>query len=421
MSDESRDTPATLLRAEGVTPRSVDLHRSAGIDILRGLCVLLVTLHHIHLRFRGYKFDVKALLPEPIAKVAFWSGYFSVITFFVISGFLITNLSLRRWTSLGRIPLREFYWLRFTRIFPCLFLLVALLSVLHLAEAGQFVIPPARASLGRAVLAALTFHVNWLEGRHGYLPGAWDVLWSLSVEEVFYLSFPVVCLVVRREHWLLVPLLALIVVGPFNRMALAGQVPWEEYAYLSGMDGIAFGCLAALATNRGRLNRHASRSMMALGVAAVLSIVVFRRLPMTLALHHLGLGISVLEFGVAMILIALSQGAGRSLLTRGTGLLRTIGRSSYEIYLTHMLVILGLMPLIAELKPKSSWLLYWYAALLTSSVAFGWLVNRLYSEPLNRALRSLYPSSAAGVFPGGAERVPRPEARVVEDVPPGHA
>jgi peptidoglycan/LPS O-acetylase OafA/YrhL len=92
-----------------------------------------VALHHIHLRFKLNRFDVKALLPDPVAQVVFWSGYFAVITFFVISGFLITSLSLRRWASLGRIPWQQFYWLRCARIAPCLLLLVSLLSVLHLA------------------------------------------------------------------------------------------------------------------------------------------------------------------------------------------------------------------------------------------------------------------------------------------------
>ena len=70
----------------------------------------------------------------------------AVIAFFVISGFLITNLSLRRWGSLERVDVRQFYWMRFARIAPCLLLLVALLSFLHLVEAQGFVINPDRSS-----------------------------------------------------------------------------------------------------------------------------------------------------------------------------------------------------------------------------------------------------------------------------------
>lgn len=382
---EQPTRPATLA--------SVEPQRSAGIDVLRGVCVLLVTLHHIHLRFKFNDVAVKELLPEPVARVVFWSGYFAVITFFVISGFLITSVSLRRWVSLGKLSWRQFYWLRFARIAPCLVLLVVGLSALHLAQVTGFVIAPERASLGRAVLAALTFHVNWLEGHHGYLPGAWDVLWSLSVEEVFYLAFPVLCLLLRDVRGLLLPLLALIIIGPFNRTALAGRDPWEDYAYLSCMDGIALGCLAALLAARlpQRLGLGVSRSMMALGVAAVSLIVVFRSLPLSRGLHEVGLGVSVLELGVALILIALSRGVGSTLLARGTGAIRAVGRCSYEIYLSHMLVVLGLVPFIVESKPAGSRILIGYALLLILSVALGWVVNTVYSEPLNRALRSRRP------------------------------
>ena len=362
--------------------------RSAGIDILRGMCALLVVLHHIHLRFKLNDFDVVTLLPRPLSPVVFHSGHFSVITFFVISGFLITTLSLRRWTSLDRIDWRQFYRLRFARIAPLLLLLIAVLSVLHLAQAPGFVINPERASLGRAVLAALTFHVNWLEGHHGYLPGTWDILWSLSVEEVFYLAFPVMCLLCRNPRWLLAPLLALIVIGPFYRTSITGQEPWDEYAYLACMDGIAFGCLAALLTARFRPGPNALRWMMALGLSMVLLIVVFRDLAASFGLHKIGLGLTVLEIGVALILIALSQGIGSTILTRGTGFIRMVGRSSYELYMTHMLVVLAPMPLIVKWQPAGATIPLIYITMLALSIALGWIVHKVYSEPMNRILRS---------------------------------
>jgi peptidoglycan/LPS O-acetylase OafA/YrhL len=368
-------------------------HRSAGIDVLRGICVLLVVLHHIHLRFKFNHFDVDHLLPAPVGRVAFWSGYFSVIAFFVISGFLITSLSLRRWGSLDRIDIEQFYRLRFARIAPCLLALLALLSMLHFVEAKGFVIDPQRSSLGRALVAALTFHVNWLEGHYGYLSGAWDVLWSLSVEEAFYLLFPLVCLWGRQERWLPVLLLALIVIGPVNRVLLAGQDPWADYAYLSCADGLAFGCLAALLASRIRLGTAMLRLMMSIGAAFVVLIVVLRELPLVSVLHEVGIGISVLEMGVAMLLVAISGGIGTAVFAKGTGLIRLVGRSSYEIYLTHMLVLLGLMPLIVRLQPGMSWIAAWHAALLVLSVALGWIVSTVYSEPLNEMLRTRKASS----------------------------
>jgi peptidoglycan/LPS O-acetylase OafA/YrhL len=109
--------------------------------------------------------------------------------------------------------------------------------------------------LGRALIAALTFHINWLEAQRGYLPGSWDILWSLSVEEVFYLGFPLVCRLaggsfgrwVGRGNLLMVILLGFVVMGPFARTVLTrGNEVWREVSYLGGMDAIAMGCLTAL-------------------------------------------------------------------------------------------------------------------------------------------------------------------------------
>jgi hypothetical protein len=62
--------------------------------------------------------------------------------------------------------------LRLARIAPCLLLLLVLLSILHVAGIGGFTIDPQRTTLGCALVAALTLHVNWLEGHRGYLPVA---------------------------------------------------------------------------------------------------------------------------------------------------------------------------------------------------------------------------------------------------------
>jgi peptidoglycan/LPS O-acetylase OafA/YrhL len=365
--------------------------RELGIDVLRGLAVLLVVLHHIHIRFRIQGYDVATLLPRRVGSVLFWSGHYSVIVFFVISGFLITSLSLRRWGTLGQVPIGAFYHLRAARILPCLLLLLCVLSVLHLAQVQGFTIPPERASLGRALVAALGFHMNWLEGHHGYLPANWDVLWSLSVEETFYLLFPLMCLLLRREKWMLWPLLALIVAGPFNRVSLEGQAPWEDYHWLSGMDGIAFGCIAAWVSRRRPLSPFVLRVLAVCGLGLVLLIEVCRPWATALGLTTTGLNVTALELGTALLLIAIAGGVGRTVLASRTGWLRLAGRCSYEIYLTHMFVVLGLMPVFRALfpvQPTQRWpFAATYGAMLVLSVLLGWLLARYFSEPMNRMLR----------------------------------
>lgn len=364
--------------------------RLPGVDVLRGLAVLLVLLHHIHLRFEFNDYDTDGWLPHAWNQLFWWSGYQAVIAFFVISGFLITRLSISRWGPLGHIHIRAFYALRVARIAPCLLLLLPVLSALHLAGARDFTISPEVASLGRALLAALTFHVNYLEGHHGYLPGGWDILWSLSIEETFYLLFPLICAVVRSERLLVVPLLCLIVAGPISRTLLAEQDPWGDYAYFSCMDGIAFGCLAALACARWRIPAWMSRAVLPAGAAGAIFVLVMRETMARIGLTKLGLHITLLELSVALMLLAFGTGLGNRAAAFGTGWLRRIGHHSYETYLFHMIVVLGLMNLLVRTRTTSHVLPVWFAAMLLLSLGLGEIVARRYSEPLNRQLRARY-------------------------------
>lgn len=357
--------------------------------MLRGLSVVLVVLHHIHLRFKFNRYPVNDVLAETLNQVLFWSGYYAVITFFVISGFLITSLSIRRWNALASIDAFRFYGMRMARILPCLFLILLVLSTLHLLQVQGFVMDPEKASLGRGLVAALTFHLNWLEGQRGWLPGAWDVMWSLSVEEVFYLLFPLVCLFVRSEKRLLLPLLVLIVLGPINRAIYAGQEPLASYAYLSCMDGMAFGCLAALICARVTMSKRVLRASLVLGaVIAILVLTLCNSNDSQAGLARFGLNVTALEVGVALMLIPLGKGIGNRAMEHGTSRLRAIGRWSYEIYLFHMLPILGLMLWFKQDERSGLAIVSMYVVMLLTSIALGFVISRYFSEPLNRRLRA---------------------------------
>ena len=372
-------------------PDSVGASRLAGVDVLRGLCVLLVLLNHIKLRFLLNQLPVPDALPTRMEQVLFWSGHYAVVVFFVISGFLITGLSLRRWGSLASVDIGSFYRLRFARIAPCLLLLLVILTALHLAGASDFVIRPERASLGRALLAALTFHVNWLEGHHGYLPGGWDVLWSLSVEEAFYLVFPLAAVLLRSERLFLLVLAALVIIGPCNR-ALLGDTepyPWWGYAYFSCTDAIAFGCIAALVAHHRLLGPRGLRMALVAGsLISLLTIVLCKENDDGGGVARFGFYLTVLEFGIALMVVAFGNGVGNAAMAGGTRWLRMIGRSSYEIYLFHMLVVFGLMALIRRMHPAARTFPLWYAAMLGGSILLGYVVARHFSEPLNRRIRA---------------------------------
>lgn len=376
--------------------------RVPGIDVLRGLCILAVILHHINLRIRLQNTPIGHLLSPKTHSVLFWSGYYGVRAFFVISGFLIAGWSLKRWGSLDKLSLRQFYAMRFARIVPCLVGLLALLALLDRLGAPRFVINTQHTSLPRALLAALTFHSNWLEARTGYLPAAWDVLWSLSVEEVFYLFFPLLCRGLRKQMLLICLLSGFVILGPFARTVLTHNELWKDYGYLACMDGIALGCLAAIVAGKFKFTDKASLALGLSGAAVCILIVVFRGTPVRiLGLYEPGLDVTVLGLGTSLLLIALQQRFEKYARPGHwcTSPLRWFGRNSYEVYLTHMLVIWPVVGIFYHTQQPLNTAALWFIAMTALTGVLGYGIARFYSEPLNRRLRAkLLPARRAAVM-----------------------
>src|SRR5580692_6621174 len=368
------------------TIRSGTWKRLDGIDLLRGLAIFFVLMNHVNIRLLGAKVLYTKFLPAQLVHFLVWNGQLGVQIFFAVSGFLITSITLRRWGSLRQVSLRDFYRLRFARIAPLLLLLLVILSVLHFAGIHHFVVSPETGGLGRALLAALTFHINVLEAHRGYLPGNWDILWSLSVEEVFYLFFPIVCRVLGRSKLFFAILFGLVALGPFGRTLFAqGNEIWQEYSYLGGMEGIALGCLTALAVSQVRLSRRAMWIVGGSGAAIVICSLIFSWQAYVGWLGRTGLNMTVLGVGTCMFIAATTQARWRS--PRWLAPLLGIGQYSYEVYLTHMFVVFGFFGMfVAAGKPMHLVPLLFVATILVSGL-LGAVVARLYSEPMNRLLR----------------------------------
>ena len=361
--------------------------RLDGVDLLRSLAIFFVLMNHIHIRLLGAHLLYTKYLPNQLVHFFVWNGQLGVQMFFVVSGFLITSISLRRWNPLARIRLRDFYILRFARIAPLLLALLTTLSVLHFAHVEHFVVTEKIGGFPRALLAALTFHVNVLEAHRGYLPANWDILWSLSVEEMFYLFFPLVALLLGRGKWFIALLLALVALGPFGRTLWAhGNEIWSEYCYLGGMEGIAIGCLTALFVSRGQLSSVVVRITGMIGAIIVACSLIFSWQSYTGWLGRTGLNMTVLGIGTALFIIATTETHWRS--PGFLSPLLRIGQYSYEVYLTHMFVVWAFFALF--LKAGSSIGLVPVLILSTILVAgaLGFLISRFFSEPLNRKIRN---------------------------------
>jgi peptidoglycan/LPS O-acetylase OafA/YrhL len=368
--------------------RSV-LRRNSGIDLLRGLAILLVVVHHTMLRIPLRKTGAIVVVPRRLLMAL---GYEAVFIFFVVSGFLITANALHRWGSLGGMNRRAFYGRRFARIVPCLAALVLMLSGLDLLGTPSYTITNPDQSLGAAIVAAFGLHLNWYEGWTGYLPGGWDVLWSLSIEEVFYIDFPLAALLARRHLVLLAGLASSL---PFARAALASNEMWQEKAYLPGMAAIATGVLAALWV-ASRRARPATWLVSGLGVAGTLLVGAVLLIE-DLIWPVLGEAtMLLLTGGTALLIAAFHRGwAERWTSAVSAGWLRSLGRLSYEVYLTHMFVVLSLVGLFRELGSPIGLGWLWFLPAVGLSWLLGMAVAKVLSVPAEQGLRRAMVLTAA--------------------------
>lgn len=191
------------------------------LDGLRGIAILLVLGQHA--QFPGF---------------AWASGEAGVTLFFVLSGFLITTLLLEEREQTGRISLLAFYWRRAVRLLPAFGVMLGVLSVLMVAagNADQIV-----TQFGPAVF----YYANWAE--------MWQSLgisahtWSLSIEEQFYIVWPLLLgmLVIaeRPKLWLMAAIGGVFIARPIVALVFGQFV--ARHSTFTVADALLLGCLLA--------------------------------------------------------------------------------------------------------------------------------------------------------------------------------
>lgn len=271
------------------------------LDVLRALAVLAVVHHHTW----GWPFH---------------HAYQGVRLFFVISGFLITGILLRGPDDGG--SLKTFYWRRALRIFPAYYLTVAFASLVD------------PHGMSETIWWHLTYSSNVLFAVQGYyLPDVAAHFWSLSVEEQFYLFWPVL-IVFLPARWLLPAISLLMAFGLWFNLTQWSNLGLGTYVLLPGsLDALGIGAMLAIAQQRG-VRPHWIRATGLFG-SVILIIALLWGIPYAdMRLLELSLG--------PMAWAVFEASASTSALPFVLNPLRYIGRISYGIYLYHPLVLLGL-------------------------------------------------------------------------------
>ena len=304
-----------------------------GLDGVRALAVLGVLLYHGDLTWMQ-------------------GGFLGVDVFFVLSGFLITTLIVEEYSRTGRIDFKRFYLARARRLLPALLLMLVVVGML-----AAFIYRDSAASFRADAIASLFYVTNWWYvfsdtsyfeaiGRPPFLAH----LWSLAVEEQFYLIWPAVTLLLlrwrgRRGVFYVALVGALLSTAWMAFLAITNGYPQEadpSRAYFgsdSHIMGLLLGAALAMVWRPGRLSTRltagAKAVITAIGIVSLLTVIWFFWQVGEYSNFIYRGGFLVLS-GVVCVLIAAAShpGApfGRML---GSQPWRYIGQRSYGLYLYH--------------------------------------------------------------------------------------
>lgn len=342
----------------------------ADLEGLRGLAILLVLGFH-------------AAVP------GFSGGFVGVDIFFVLSGFLITGLLLRERERSSTISLRDFYARRARRILPAAAVVLVITLSVAVAVLPPLTLPGYAADAAAAALSVSNY--RFATQAMDYFssvapPSPFLHYWSLSVEEQFYLLWPLLLLLLVRTSRPRVAagvaLALLCVASAVAAIALTRDAaPWAFYSLPTRAWQLALGgVLAAVAvTSLGRLASAGLAIMGWVGLVAVLvaCLVIDRTTP------YPGMA-ALLPAGGAALLIAGGQRKGSPGALLAVPPMRFLGRISYSLYLVHwpILVIPAASLVIGQELPLVERL-----GLCALAIALGWASWRYVEEPFHRGRR----------------------------------
>lgn len=334
-AEEAPELPTRPVREPTRTAKA-GLPYLSGLDGLRTVAVLAVL---------GYHLEVSWLE----------GGFLGVDVFFVISGYLITALLLREWHSDRRVDVKAFLRRRARRLLPALFTMTGTVMLLGAVGLGNEI-----SRFRDDALATLTYGFNWFQvlGNQSYFetmgrPSPFNHVWSLAVEEQFYLLWPLVFvagMVWLRRRGMLVAIAGLAGVSIALAAVLANADDPSRVYY--GTDTRAFTLLSGAVLAflwapwriRGPMGRRGSARLDVAGFAAFVGLLGYLA---SQKYYDPGLypGGLIAVAGLAAVVVAVAaHPASRLGRVLGLGPMRWIGVRSYGIYLWHWPVLVFTRP-----------------------------------------------------------------------------
>jgi peptidoglycan/LPS O-acetylase OafA/YrhL len=345
------------------------------LDVLRGIAIALVVLYH---GVWWSQPNQPGRLANAITQATL-SGWLGVNLFFVLSGFLITGILLDSRDEPNYFS--GFYTRRALRIVPAYLLTIAALMILHSVSGG-------------GVLRAVTFSANY-----ELIPAAkvYPPFWSLSVEEQFYLAWPLLVLFceTRTFTWIAG---FICIVEPFLRGFAEHLGHHEELVHSASFliaDNLAIGALVAVFA-RTRYGTRRNAFAASAGLALASAVLLICGVPFGLLHRRTVLGAALQTEPFELLFAALVLG---TLGLKGTVFNRPpfrpliwLGNISYGLYLVHLIVFSQYDNLVGSPKSYAGHfdkLLVRLIVCASLSAGIAWLSRRFYEEPFLRLKKRL--------------------------------